>query len=246
MYVRRREVLTGLGTLSLLVAHRWSKSAPSANLPKEVAGVAIPQTPLALGAATYARRNCPDFLFNHSARTFIFGALVLEKQQKRAYLAEDAFVAATFHDIGLLPSFETPKESFELDGANAVEQWLLKQGGSKAQAERAWYAVELHTGEWALPLRQGPEAMLIFLGASADVDGPDPGDLDEKQIADVLAAFPRLGFKHRFTDLLVRHCERKPLSQEGTWLESMCRAHSAHPPPVDRVEKVIARAPFSE
>jgi len=159
--------------------------------------VAIPQTPLALGAATYARRNCPDFLFNHSARTFIFGALVLEKQQKRAYLAEDAFVAAIFHDIGLLPSFETPKESFELDGANAVEQWLLKQGGSKAQAERAWYAVELHTGEWALPLRQGPEAMLIFLGASADVDGPDPGDLDEKQIAEVLAAFPRLGFKHR-------------------------------------------------
>lgn len=74
----------------------------------------------------------------------------------------------------------------------------------------------MHDGDWTLPLRQGPEAMLVYLGASADVDGPNPGDIEARQIAEVLAAFPRLNFKQRFTDLVVGHCMRKPDSQGAT------------------------------
>jgi hypothetical protein len=61
----------------------------------------------------------------------------------------------------------------------------------------------------------------------------------------VLAAFPRLQFKQRFTALLIAHCERKPNSQRATWLEGVCRAHS---PAVeaDSVEQHIAAADFPE
>jgi hypothetical protein len=241
--MRRREFLKQTGAL---LAQPWLlRAAHAAELPAEVAGVRLPHSPLALRAADFTRSNCPDFLFNHCMRTYLFGALVLNRQ-KRTYRAEDAFVAAAFHDIGLLPVFESPKGSFEVDGADAAERWVLKNGGSKAEAARVWYAVEMHDGDWALPLRQGPEAMLVYLGAGADVDGPNPSDIETRQIAEVLTAFPRLNFKQRFTDLVVGHCMRKPDSQGATWLESLCREHSPHPAPPDAIEREIANAPFSE
>jgi hypothetical protein len=244
--MQRREFLTWSGALTLLaqpclVAARGL----AAELPEEVAGVRLPRSPLALGAAAFARSNCPDFLFNHSMRTFVFGALLLGRQ-RRSYREEDAFVAAALHDIGLLPAFATPQGAFEIDGANAAERWVRQNGGSQAAANRVWYAVALHDGDWAFAVRQGAEAMLVALGAGADVDGLRPGDLESDQINAVVAAFPRLQFKQRFIALLVGHCARKPDSQGGTWLESLCREHSPHPPPADAIEREIAGSAFTE
>jgi hypothetical protein len=60
-----------------------------------------------------------------------------------------------------------------------------------------------------------------------------------------LAAFPRLQFKRRLTSLLIDHCKRKPTSQQGTWLEGLCREQV---PGVwnDTVEKAIMAAPYTE
>jgi hypothetical protein len=241
----RREFLSRIGALTLLTQPWLLREVEAAGLPTEVAGVRLPHSPLTLGAADFARSSCPDFLFNHCMRTYLFGALVLNSR-KRAYRAEDAFVAAMFHDSGLLPAYESPKGTFEVDGADTAERWVRNHSGSKAEASRVWYAVEMHTGDPVLPLRQGPEAMLVYFGAGADVVGPDPGDIEARQIDEVLAAFPRLNFKQRFTDLLVSHCLRKPDARHGTWLGSLCREHSPHPPPPGAVERQIANAPFSE
>ena len=243
--MRRREFLRRIGALTLLTQPWLLREAQAADLPTEVAGVQLPHSPLALRAVDFARSRWPDFLFNHCMRTYLFGALLLDRQ-KRAYRTEDAFVAAMFQDSGLLPGFESPKGSFEVDGADTAERWVRQNGGSKTQATRVWYAVEMHDGDWALPLRLGPEAMLVYLGAGADVDGPNPGDIEARQIEEVLGAFPRLNFKQRFTELLVGHCLRKPDSQGATWLESLCREHSPHPAPNDAIEREIANAPFSE
>ena len=65
-----------------------------ADLPREVAGIAIPRSPAATRAAALARQSCPDFLFNHCMRTFLIGALALQRQ-KLTYDAgwqKDAFV----------------------------------------------------------------------------------------------------------------------------------------------------------
>jgi len=243
--MQRREFLSRLCTLTLLIQPWKPREVNAADLPTEVAGVRLPRSPLALGAADFARSSCPDFLFNHCVRTYIFGALALNRQ-KHAYRAEDAFVASMFHDSGLLPAFETPEGTFEVDGADTAERWVLNKGGSKAEASRIWYAVEMHTGGRVVALRQGPEAMLVYLGAEADVDGPKAGDIDSRQIDEVLAAFPRLNFKQRFTDLLIAHCSRKPDAWPGPWLESLCREHSPHPAGAGAVEREIASAPFKE
>ena len=219
-------------------------SAQRANLPAEVAGIRLPQSDLALAAATFARQSCPDFLFNHCMRTYTFGVLLLQRR-RLAFDADTAFVAAALHDLGLLPQFESAHGTFEIDGADAAEKFMLQRQRSAADADRVWHAVEMHDGKWALTARQGPEAMLVSLGAGTDVDGADPEELESRQVAEVLAAYPRLQFKQRFTSLLIAHCERKPNSQHATWLEGVCRLHATGVE-ADSVEQRIAAANFPE
>jgi hypothetical protein len=238
---RRRLLATSLTVLCWPRA--FATAAGAAELPAEVGGIRIPRSALARRAADYARMSCPPFLFNHCMRTFVFGALQLERQ-KRTYRAEDSFVAAALHDLGLLPAFESAHASFEIDGADAAETFMRRQHAAAGAADRVWHAVEMHDGKWALTVRQGPEAMLVALGAAADVDGPDPG-LEPRLIDEVVAAFPREQFKRRFTALLIDHCRRKPTSQRGTWLEGLCR-EQAPQAFADSVEREIAAAPFAE
>lgn len=229
----------------MLLAHsRLARPARADALPVEVAGVRLPRTPLSRKAAAYARASCPQFLFNHCMRTYLFGALQLARAG-RAYRAEEAFAAAALHDLGLLPAFESARGSFEVDGADAAERWLRASGAPASAGERVWHAIELHDGAWALTRRAGPEAMLVAQGAGIDVDGPDAQQLDAHQLCEIVAAFPRLGFKQQFTQLLISHCERKPASQRATWLEGLCRAHAPHAPD-SAVEDSIAAAAFQE
>jgi hypothetical protein len=241
----RRSLLKMAGAAALLpragFAADYGRQVP---LPSEVAGVTLPQSGLASAAARFAQQNCPDFLFNHCMRTFTFGALLLQRQ-RLSFNAESAFVASALHDLGLLRPFESPLGSFEIDGADAAEKFVLEHHQSAAQGDQVWHAVEMHDGKWALTARQGPEAMLVSLGAGTDVYGPDPGELEARQIAEVLAAYPRRQFKRRFTALLIAHCERKPNSQHGTWLEGVCRRH-APGTEADSVEQRIATANFPE
>jgi len=178
-------------------------------------------------------------------RTFLFGALAL-RRQGLAYDADRAFVAAALHDLGLLPAFASRSQSFEIDGADEAERFARDAGMSASDADIVWHDVALHDGRFAITRRAGNEAMLVALGAGSDVVGPDLDTADERrQLNEVLAAFPRLQFKKRFTGLLADHCKRKPTSQRGTWLEGLCREQvpSAW---TDRVEQDIANAPFSE
>jgi hypothetical protein len=243
--MHRRELIK-LTAASALLARLATASAlaPQATLPAAVAGVPLPRSRLAREAAAFARQSYPEFLFNHCMRTFTFGALMLQRRQL-AFHAETAFVASALHDLGLLQPFESPRGSFEIDGADAAERFMLQRHRPAAEGDQVWHAVEMHDGKWALTARQGPEAMLVALGAGADVYGPEQGELDDRQIAEVLAAFPRQQFKQRFTSLLIAHCERKPDSQHGTWLEGECRRHSSGAEE-ESVEQRITAAQFPE
>jgi hypothetical protein len=214
-------------------------------LPTEVAGIAIPRSPAAIRAAALARQSCPDYLFNHCMRTFLIGSLAV-RRQKLAYNAADAFVAAALHDLGLLPAFASKSQPFEIDGADAAEKFARDNGLSVAEADIVWHGVAFHDVRFAITRRAGPEAMLVALGAGGDV--VDPGlttDEETRQLAEVVTAFPRLQFKKRFIALLIDHCKRKPTSQQGTWLEGLCREQM---PGAwnDTVEKAITAAPFAE
>jgi len=235
----RRAFLSGLTAAVVAAAARARAEVPG--LPAEVAGVALPRTALANAAVALARSACPDFLFNHCMRTYLFGALTL-RAQRVSFDTQLGFVAATLHDLGLLPAFASPRGSFEIDGANRAEALLHEAGRPAAQGRLVWNAIVMHDMREEYAAHQSAEAQLVGDGAGADVISPE--GLDPKAVSEVLLAFPRLQFKTRFTALLVDHCKRKPTVQIG-WLDGMCRATV---PDAKRgsVEGPIAAAPFSE
>jgi hypothetical protein len=243
-FERRQVLLAGLAAGLLTHPALARAASASMDLPVEVAGVAIPRSNLARIAAGFARDAYPEFLFNHCMRTYVFGTLLL-KSKPDTYRVNDAFVAALLHDLGLLPKFASAKNSFEIDGASAAEEFMRTQGAAADDADIVWHSVEMHDGKWALTRRQGPEAMLVALGAGADVVGFESTEIDRKQVVETLSAFPRLNFKQRFTDLLSDHCRRKPTSQRATWLEGLCR-EQAPGAWADTVQRAIEAAPFQE
>ncbi len=210
----------------------------------EVAGIRLPRSPIALKAAQFARNHCPPFLFNHCLRTYLFGAVAMKHHNVR-YNADQAFVAASLHDLGLVQEFASATGSFELDGAARAARFARDNGLGRAGEATIWHAIALHDERFALAEHQGGEAMLVAMGAGSDVLGPDSDMVDAKRTAEIIAAFPRLQFKQRFTALAVDHCKRKPLSQRGTWLEGLCREHAASAWS-ETLEEQIAAAPFAE
>lgn len=219
--------------------------AVASGLPAEVAGITLPRSELAIRAARFAQLNYPPFLYNHCLRTFLFGALAL-REQRRSFNAEDAFAASALHDLGLLPTFASKTQSFEVDGANAAQSFAKSAGSSSPDLEVIWRSVALHDVRFAIVQHAGPEAMLVAMGAGSDVDGPDlQTDDQRKQMAEIVAAFPRLQFKKAFASLLADHCRRKPTSQQGTWLGGFCRERVSSAER-DSVMADLEKAPFSE
>ncbi len=240
---RRRDVLLGLLALAAGRPSVALERSPIA-LPSSVAGIVIPRSPVAQAAAALSRQACPDMLFNHSMRTYLFGALH-ERYHGRTFNADAAFVAAALHDLGLLKAFETDGTPFEVDSANAAERLALENGLPPDTAKLVWNAAAMHDMRWAVVEKQNSTVELVAAGAAADVVGPDEGMISQAATAEVLKAFPRLGFKVRFSQLLTDHCKRKPLSQLGTWLDGYCRA-AAPDAPFPDPKSVIRSAPYDE
>ena len=241
MSVTRRHFGQTLAAALMLPAS--SARAQSAPYPRQVAGVALPATPVCVAAHASLSAVAPAFLVNHCLRTYAFGALQM-RRERRTFDAQTAFVAAVLHDVGLLAATASREHSFEVDGADFAERFVREQAGTPEQAARVWAAIAMHDLRPDFARHESAEAQLVAAGAAADVVGPDD-PLPRADVQSILAAFPRLQFKRRFIALLSDHCERKPRSQRATWLEGFCRMHSAHPA-ADTTEEAILSAPFTE
>lgn len=222
----RRFIVAALGGVAVSVSAgalaRFSAEA-ALPLPREVAGVRLPATAPALAAADLARGVCPAFLFNHCMRTFLFGALLAERDGV-AYDPEMIFAAAALHDLGLTRAYAIGEQPFEMDGADAAKAFLVSRGVTESRAELVWDAIALHTSP--LVGHRPPQVALVGRGAGVDVFGSELSTLQKARVGAVTSAFPRLSFNTQFRDLLVDHCHRKPFAQRATWLDGFCRLHN--------------------
>ena len=104
----------------------------------------IPDSLLAKEATEILREYSTDLLFNHSIRVYLFAA-EQGRQQKLRFDAELLYVAAAFHDLGLIKKFSSQNERFEVDGANAARQFLTAHNVPEEQVQTVWEAIALHT-----------------------------------------------------------------------------------------------------
>jgi len=213
------------------------------SLPKRVAGIRIPDTRLAQAAADLARSASPETLYNHCLRTYLFAALGYARTGVR-FDEELVFVASALHDLGLVEAFMTPNERFEVDGADAALAFLERWRVPARRAEKVWDAIALHTSV-GIVTRKAPEIAAVSIGAAIDATGLGLADLAAQDVAEVLAAFPRLGFKEAALASIIGYCEKKPTTLLLHPWESVARRHIPNLP-LPFLEDLILGAPFPE
>jgi hypothetical protein len=164
--------------------------------------IEIPDSATAQAAAGLAREAAPAFLLNHSYRTFLFGVASVTGDVDR----EAAFVAAMIHDLGLTDTYRGEKDFGEA-GAALAARFLRHRGWDWDRVRLVEKAILRHT-------RLIPEGnathRVVQVGARIDVAGSGARKLDERLLAGVLRAYPRLDFPQRMRDVFLDEARRHP------------------------------------
>src|SRR6201999_3943745 len=156
----------------------------------------IPDSLLAKEATDLLREHSTDLLFNHSIRVYLF-ATEQGRQRNLRFDRELLYVAAAFHDLGLIKKFSSPDERFEVDGANAARQFLSTHNIAEDQVQTVWEAIALHTTP-GIPKYMRPEVALLNTGVLLDVLGVGLEQFPAELREEIVARYPRKNFKQDF------------------------------------------------
>ena len=189
---------------------------------KEIAGIRLPDSRLALEATELAREASSPMLFNHVMRSYFFGEL-LARTRGLKYDSELVYLATVLHDLGLTERFRGPFR-FEVDGANAAREFLKARGVPPENTTLVWDAIALHSSP-GIALHKEPEVVVAALGIGIDVPGFGADELPSGALEQVVAAYPRLRFKTAFMDQLIEMAKRKPQVTFGSFLVDVGYRH---------------------
>lgn len=191
---------------------------PAEQYQKVQAGV--PDSKLTREATGLLREFSTPLLFNHSHRVF-FWANEQGSQAGERFDAELLFICAAFHDLGLLKKFSSETDRFEVDGANAVRQFLEHHQVPSARIQTAWDAIALHTTP-GIAAYKPIEVELLYNGVGLDVLGIGYQDFPEDVRKRVVAEYPRVDFKQSIAQAFLGGFERKTQTTEATCNEDIC------------------------
>lgn len=208
---------------------------------ERIAGVRVPDGPLADAATARVRSGADDVLFHHSRRVFVLGTL---RGRLRGLVADPEllYVAAMCHALGLVPGLRRRDRRFELDGAELARQLLLEAGRSHADARVVWLAVALHTTP-EVPAELEPEVSLLAAGVDADLRGDGLAEVEPEAVRALLAAHPRHRFPQRFAALLADGVRDRPAGATSTLADDVLAALDPARPRPDPLA-ALAGAPW--
>jgi HD superfamily phosphodiesterase len=164
-----------------------------------ISGIKIPDSKIAREATEQVREHKSETLFNHSVRSYLYGALA-GFRQSLTFDSDLLYVATLFHDMGLFEAYGTETKPFEIDGADAVREFLRSRGIPESKADLVWKAIALHTTP-GIPEHMGPEIALTRSGVLMDVLGAGYDEYTPEQRDRVVAAYPRHDFNDKFIQL---------------------------------------------
>ncbi|QEX18012.1 HD domain-containing protein [Hypericibacter terrae] len=185
-----------------------------------VSAPVIPDSLLAKEATEILRRHSTDLLFNHSIRVYLFAA-EQGRERKLRFDPELLYVAAAFHDLGLIKDFSSQAERFEVDGANAARQFLTAHNIAEDQVQTVWEAIALHTTP-GIPRYMRPEVALLNSGVLLDVLGVGFDQFPAALREEIVARYPRTNFKKRFIQEYFAGFSHKPATTYGTVNAGVC------------------------
>ena len=201
----------------------------------------FPQTQLAKVAGELARAAEPDFMYNHSVRSYLFARLAAAVRGLTAgedYDDELLFLSCILHDIGLTTQADRGRR-FEVDGAEAAVDLLRANGLEAARAEIVWDAIALHTSA-GIAEHRGNEVALTRAGIGIDF-GHDadlvPGELAGR----VHDRYPRLDLARCLTDAIVGQAQGHPQKAQPYTLPGELVRERAASSSGTRIERLAAQ-----
>jgi hypothetical protein len=195
-----------------------------------LAEVRVPDSAAASEAEQLARAESSPMLYGHALRSYFFAALLAARDGMN-YDEELLYVGCVLHDIGLTPRFADPVRAFEQVSADTCAELAERHGWALPRRYRLHRAVVLHMAP-VLPPAEEAEVLLLEAGVACDVTGTRSRQVSGRAIEELLARYPRAGFKREFTQLLRSEAARKPLTHAALQLQGL--------------EEQIANAPFTE
>ncbi len=182
--------------------------------------LAIPDSPLAKDATSVLREHSTDLLVQHSMRVYLFAAEQGRQEQLR-FDRELLYVAAVFHDLGLVEKFSSRGERFEIDGANAARSFLMDHHVPEEQVELVWETIALHTTPGVTAYMR-PEVALLYSGVALDVLGKGLDRFPSELRDQIVSRHPRRDFKRGMVEAMFRGVAHKPETTYGTVNAGLC------------------------
>ncbi|WP_329117577.1 HD domain-containing protein [Streptomyces sp. NBC_01353] len=172
--------------------------------------IKMPDTPACATALEVATAYCSPALLNHSIRAYVWAA-AYGTEQGIDFDPELLYVAAMFHDIALMPEFDSHTVGF--DDASGHVAWVFAAGAGwpVARRQRLVEAVVAHMLD-EVDVTADPEGFLLERSTSLDISGRYMDDFSDAFKAEVLEAYPRLGIAEEFLGCFRDQAERKPES----------------------------------
>lgn len=175
---------------------------------------------VARAAETLAAEVSAPWLFNHSARAYLWARLL---QPDLRFDDEAVYVALMLHDLGLTPAFaDTSGEEvcFTRPAAREAHRLTVSHGWNDRRARLVADAIALHLNV-VVGDDHGPEARMVRSGSGADVAGLGLGPLPRPVREAVVHRHPRLNLKTRMTEVLDAEAARTPCCRIGFMYRSL-------------------------
>ena len=179
-----------------------------------IAGVTIPDSALAKDITELIRDTTSELIYHHSRRVFLFGSL----QSRHLAIRPDSellYVAALFHDTGLVAPYRGTEQRFEMDSADTAAGFLRSRGFSDDECHLVWTAIALHTTP-EVPYKMAPEVAATTAGVETDVLGIGLHRLRAADVDAVTAVHPRPNFKNEILAAFTDGFKDRPKTTFGT------------------------------
>lgn len=178
----------------------------------------FPDTPACATALEVATAYCSPALLNHSVRAYIWAA-AHGTAHGIAFDPELLYVGAMFHDIGLVPEFDSHTVSFDDAGGHVA--WVFG-AGARWPVPRRRRLVEVVVSHMLdeVDVNADPEGYLLERSTSMDISGRHMDDFSAAFKAEVLERHPRIGIAEEFLSCFRDQAERKPDSSPAASLRN--------------------------
>jgi ketosteroid isomerase-like protein len=171
----------------------------------------LPDTDIARKSYAYAKRATPEFILNHSIRSYVFARAHAARRGLRPgtdYDDELVFLSCILHGIGLGEQ-GNGEQRFEIDGADTAAAFLRQHGVEERRVAIAWDAIALHTSP-GIANRKAAEVALTRAGFLIDVIGADREELPAGLAEELHAVLPRADLAYALSDAVLAQATDKP------------------------------------